>query len=200
VGNSTFTATVCWNRVEEFVFPTITPNGGNPNINLETAETKLKLEDLSLELYLHDGSGGPRMRIGASTNDWNTTEHVFMPNNNVPPNGLVLVRVLWNRNRYNVRPSANLFISDQPFGLAWRLVQGNVGNPGNIPPETPVFLVPGDLNGDGQVNVQDLNIVLSVFGLDDAQGDANHDGRTDFLDLSLVLANFGAQAGPAPTP
>ena len=53
--------------------------------------------------------------------------------------------------------------------------------------------VPGDANGDGVVNFDDLAIVLGQFGQAGTglQGDLNDDGVVDFDDLALVLGNFG---------
>lgn len=49
----------------------------------------------------------------------------------------------------------------------------------------------GDVNGDGEVNLADLNLVLANFGQATSEGDANGDGNVDLADLNLVLANFG---------
>lgn len=46
-----------------------------------------------------------------------------------------------------------------------------------------------DLSGDGLVNVVDLNVLLSAFGVSDL-GDINKDGVTDGADLNLLLARF----------
>ena len=57
---------------------------------------------------------------------------------------------------------------------------------------------PGDANGDGRVDVNDLTIVLSHFGqtgMTWPQGDFNGDGRVDVNDLTIVLTNFGQTAG-----
>ena len=66
-------------------------------------------------------------------------------------------------------------------------------------------VMPGDANGDGKVDVNDLTIVLSHFGQSGqtwATGDFNGDGRVDVNDLTIVLSNFGATsgAGIAPVP
>ena len=55
---------------------------------------------------------------------------------------------------------------------------------------------PGDANGDGQVDVNDLTIVLSHFnqtGCIWSQGSMDGDptGRVDINDLTIVLSNFG---------
>jgi len=49
---------------------------------------------------------------------------------------------------------------------------------------------PGDLNGDRVVDVCDLMILLSAYGVDDG-GDLNCDGVTDRADLGVLLAHWG---------
>ncbi len=53
---------------------------------------------------------------------------------------------------------------------------------------------PGDTNGDGRADLQDLAVVLANFGLAPAtrpDGDLDGDGDVDLSDLGIVLANFG---------
>lgn len=53
----------------------------------------------------------------------------------------------------------------------------------------------GDANGDGSVDLLDLDILGSNFGLTPAtlaQGDFNGDGTVDLLDLDILGSNFGA--------
>ncbi|MFU8829973.1 MAG: hypothetical protein ACNA8P_11150 [Phycisphaerales bacterium] len=50
---------------------------------------------------------------------------------------------------------------------------------------------PGDVTGNGMVDLADLNLVLANFGTKTSEGDANGDGVVDLADLNLVLANFG---------
>lgn len=47
-----------------------------------------------------------------------------------------------------------------------------------------------DLDGNGTVDLDDLNIVLTNFGAGDG-GDTNDDGDTDLNDLNVVLTQFG---------
>ena len=73
---------------------------------------------------------------------------------------------------------------------------GGVENPG---------IEPGDANGDGRVDINDLTIVLTNFGrtgMTWSRGDFLGDGTVDINDLTIVLANFGrtAGAGPAAVP
>jgi hypothetical protein len=56
---------------------------------------------------------------------------------------------------------------------------------------------PGDLNGDGIVDLSDLATLLAHFGAPGgaADGDINGDGLVDLSDLALLLANFGVTEG-----
>jgi hypothetical protein len=49
----------------------------------------------------------------------------------------------------------------------------------------------GDVNGDGVIDLGDLNLVLSNFGEELPFGDASGDGTVDITDLNIVLAGFG---------
>ena len=65
-----------------------------------------------------------------------------------------------------------------------------------------VLLTPlaGDANLDGQVDINDLTIVLANYGKASAtwfEGDLNGDGRVDINDLTTVLANYGTSYGAA---
>ena len=55
-------------------------------------------------------------------------------------------------------------------------------------------LEPGDANGDGKVDINDLTIVPTNFGqtgMTWGQGDFIGDGRVDINDLTIVLTSFG---------
>ncbi len=57
-------------------------------------------------------------------------------------------------------------------------------------------LLDGDLNGDGTVDIVDLNIVLIDWGrsgaaINDPRADANRDGTIDIVDLNFVLIDGG---------
>ena len=54
---------------------------------------------------------------------------------------------------------------------------------------------PGDLNGDNQVDIGDLQILLSNYGqsgMSYEDGDLNADGLVDMTDLQLLLAAYGS--------
>lgn len=58
--------------------------------------------------------------------------------------------------------------------------------------DPPLF--PGDTNGDGKVDFQDLVVVAQNYGSTGktrAQGDVSGDGNVDFQDLVLIAQNYG---------
>jgi hypothetical protein len=58
------------------------------------------------------------------------------------------------------------------------------------------YLLDGDVNGDGIVNITDLGILLSNFGISGpgvmlGDGDLNGDMAVNITDLGILLSNFG---------
>ena len=51
--------------------------------------------------------------------------------------------------------------------------------------------MPGDVDGDGQVNANDLATLLNQWG-GPGSADLNHDGIVDAKDLATVLSNWTA--------
>ena len=63
-----------------------------------------------------------------------------------------------------------------------------------------VELFPGDTNGDGKVDFQDLVALAQNYGGSGktrAQGDVNGDGNVDFQDLVILAQNYGNSLLPA---
>lgn len=59
----------------------------------------------------------------------------------------------------------------------------------------------GDVNLDGEVNIFDVNLVSSNWGLTGPLGDANHDGTVNIFDVNLISSNWtGAANAPVPEP
>ena len=50
--------------------------------------------------------------------------------------------------------------------------------------------LPGDMDGDGDVDLSDLASLLASYNLDEG-GDVDGDGDTDLSDLAGLLANYG---------
>ena len=65
--------------------------------------------------------------------------------------------------------------------------------PTPMPSATPI---PGDLNGDGHVNLTDLSIMATNYGLSGSAiinpaADIDHDGVVNLTDLSILASNYG---------
>jgi type V secretory pathway adhesin AidA len=58
---------------------------------------------------------------------------------------------------------------------------------------TEIVLIPGDINGDGQINFSDLSLLLNDYGKTGTGlfTDLNGDGQVNFNDLSLLLSSYG---------
>ncbi|RMF79916.1 MAG: hypothetical protein D6744_08690 [Planctomycetota bacterium] len=54
----------------------------------------------------------------------------------------------------------------------------------------PGCACPGDVDGDGDVDLSDLSILLANFGEAGATGDLDGDGTVDLSDLAILLAEF----------
>ena len=53
--------------------------------------------------------------------------------------------------------------------------------------------IPGDINGDGQVDGSDLTILLGNWGpCAGCPADINGDGQVDGSDLTILLGNWGS--------
>jgi len=78
---------------------------------------------------------------------------------------------------------------------SWRASAQVGGSPG----EHARNNLPGDANGDGRVDIDDLNLVRNNFGGVGAgvAGDTNGDGVVNIDDLNAVRNNFGAVLAPA---
>lgn len=79
---------------------------------------------------------------------------------------------------------------------SWRASAQALGSPG----ASDAPNLEGDTNGDGRVDLADLNNVRNNFGAvgPGVLGDANGDNQVNLADLNAVRNNFGASVGGAP--
>jgi hypothetical protein len=87
----------------------------------------------------------------------------------------------------------NIWIPAEALGLA--TVRSGFAVADDLDALDTLCMLPGDVDGDGDVDITDLGIVLANFGCaapPACPGDANGDGVVNIADLGLVLANFGA--------
>ena len=194
-GGDTFTVTLVWNRTQEIDWPFVAPGSTDTlPANIRDAELQLEYEDINLLLFTADSSGNPSFQIGRPATEWDNTELIYFDQSvdqgpgGMPVTGRYLMRVEWNQRRYD--RFLRLPVADTEFALAWRaqpveqLGGGGVG----------LMNVPGDVNGDGVVDMADLMAVFQSFGKMDFNADANSDGIVNMADVNVVLANFGRRA------
>jgi len=81
---------------------------------------------------------------------------------------------------------------------SWRASRQVLGSPG----AADASPLEGDTNGDGEVNIIDLNNVRNNFGASGAGviGDTNGDNEVNIVDLNAVRNNFGASQNGSPSP
>lgn len=71
------------------------------------------------------------------------------------------------------------------------------GSPVGSPPPAPVppgGTKPGDVNGDGIVNVVDIGIIIDNYGknpIPDPRADLSGDGNVNVVDIGIVVDNYG---------
>jgi hypothetical protein len=142
---------------------------------------------------------------GTNTAPYNSSESSVVDNSDQANCYQALYSTLWKNSAYpwfagtylwNWDDSAD---PDDPLGYT----------PQGKPAEavmTSYYRLPGDANLDGQVDINDLTIVLANYnqsvGMTWSTGDFIGDGRVDINDLTIVLANYGASsaAGIAAVP
>ena len=61
---------------------------------------------------------------------------------------------------------------------------------------SPLRLLGGDINGDDQINIQDLVLIGVRFGRTVDSADINGDGKVNIQDLAIAAGNFGLKTVP----
>ena len=62
----------------------------------------------------------------------------------------------------------------------------------HFPERLPLY--PGDINGDGQVNISDLTVLLAYWMSDNEYANLTGDGQVNVSDLSLLVQNWMAES------
>ncbi len=88
-------------------------------------------------------------------------------------------------------------VTPAQYGVIPPTIPGEIDNPAMI-----LENLPGDANGDGRVDINDLTIVLANYNTSGSpldvtysEGDFNGDGRVDINDLTIVLAHYNQSIG-----
>lgn len=64
----------------------------------------------------------------------------------------------------------------------------------NMLSQKVVIWMPGDINGDGKVNINDLSLLGIRWGSSDPCADLNNDGSVNIIDVSILGKNWGKTA------
>ena len=56
--------------------------------------------------------------------------------------------------------------------------------------DNKIIGIPGDVNGDGKVNIDDIFFILGHWGEPGGPADANEDGTVNIDDIFFVLAHW----------
>jgi hypothetical protein len=80
----------------------------------------------------------------------------------------------------------------QPISAPDRVTM-TIGNAGVSTYTQTYSVLPGDINGDGAVNAQDLVLERNALGTKNVQADINGDGVVDINDYNLVRGRVGSQ-------
>lgn len=145
-----------------------------PDLSDVTTTGFTTLQSVPLTLELTPASGNTNTAVSAFTVNMDANREINMQ---LPA---------------DVRGAYELTI-DAPTFLRTR-ISVNVTNHGLMELRLP--LRNGDLNGDGIVDGNDVNGILSNFGSEEVpptQGDLNFDGIVDGNDINVALANFGGE-------
>jgi hypothetical protein len=91
-------------------------------------------------------------------------------------------------------------VNPAQYGVIPPTIPGEIDNPAMIMED-----LPGDAASEGKVDINDLTIVLTNYGLSGSpldvtysEGDFTGDGMVDINDLTIVLAHYGNTIGSSP--
>lgn len=87
----------------------------------------------------------------------------------------------------------NCIVEDDEITPYYCVAMNEFGSTASSQAAFSVLPRPGDVDGDGDVDIVDLSQLLANFGMSGSflDGDLNNDGDVDLDDLSMVLAHFG---------
>jgi cell division protein FtsN len=187
------------------------PYQGNIDIPLATEIEGLQ-EFLCTTYQEKSGNNWPRCQRQGDTED--PVVSITSPGDGETVSGLVDVSVSATDNvaveKVELRIDGNLLDTDftSPYLFSWDTTQEANNShtiqakahdtSGNTATSTLVTVTvdntsstkPGDLNGDGVVNIFDLSILLSNWGTSNPDADINNDGTVNIFDLSILLSNW----------
>ncbi len=142
------------------------------------------LPQMDFALILQSSDGGYEDSVG------NYFPNRAMKPDTAPP---LTADMAW----YRAKPAVIGYQMEAWVASGYRFGRGyDDGTPEAIALGSPGYLhsIPGDLNDDGVVNIQDLVLVASKFGQTGGIADLNNDGTVNIQDLVMVASRFGSSA------
>jgi chitodextrinase len=120
---------------------------------------------------------------------WNaSTDNVGVASYKLSRNGTLIATLPSGTLVYNDSGLTNT--TTYSYSLVATDAVGNTSTASTLTVAT-VTAKPGDLNGDNNVDITDLSIMLSNYNTTNSVADCNKDGIVDILDLSILLSNYG---------
>ena len=169
---------------EPTVTPTPTPTPGPPgtadlHVKLRLDTVIGKANDLNLETTLEQVNctecSGATIQSVASNDDSGVYTSILGPIN-------------------GAGKTYNVFV--KPEGFLRKLLQTiTLAEGTNIvtgDPENPITMTPGDLNGNGEVDIYDFTTVIEDYGLTNSPADFNKNGEVDIYDFTSVVEFYGS--------
>ncbi|MDO8452488.1 MAG: cohesin domain-containing protein [bacterium] len=160
--------------------PTTAPNSADLQIKLNLDTVTAKANDLPLSVELIQVNCDPCT---------GTTRDIVATNDNTGTYTALFTGVPLN-------PGGNEFkVYIKPEGFLKRLLQtATLVSGTNIitgDPANPVVFTPGDINGNGEVDIFDFTTVVEDYDLPNSPADFNRSGLVDIFDFTSVVENFG---------
>jgi len=160
--------------------------------NISTASTALVVSTLAdtTKPSTPTGLASPSKTSNTVTLNWTaSTDDVAVTGYNILRNGTKVA----------TSPSNSFTDTGLIQGTAYTYTIQAFDGAGNISTTSTALVVtttfkPGDVNGDGAVNILDLSILAAHFGQSGqifSTGDLNGDGAVNIFDLSVLAANWG---------
>lgn len=191
------------------VTPTSTTPGGTVGITARITSSAATTALVDIEIFSPSGvklhTKGFDNEVFAANTQRSFIVNWFVPTNSAPGTYTVKIGIFtpgwvdlvhWNNSAITFTVNtASVTATNTPTPMAPTATNTPTQTltPTPIPPTATNTLIPsklGDLNGDNQVNLTDLSILLSNYNTTNSIGDINKDGRVNIFDLSILLSNY----------
>ena len=95
---------------------------------------------------------------------------------------------------YQATVIPNISLDKYSKRVKFSVSHSNVNQEARVNEEYPKAFLAGDVNQDGQISIDDYELVIEHLGTNDEKYDLNRDGIVDITDLSYTYGNIGLTA------